>query len=61
MANHQVTYTITAFGARWRCQILVDGYPVNKNHFYHMRDAEMWCRQQVEILRTQLAEGGGDE
>ena len=55
MSNHVVTYTIAPFGSRYRCTILVDSYPIEKNFFYHMRDAEAWCQRQVEYLKTQLA------
>lgn len=54
MSEHVVTYTIVPFGARYRCTILVDNYPIEKNFFYHVRDAEVWCRKQVATLQANL-------
>ena len=54
MSQHVVTYTIVPFGARYRCTILVDGYSIEKNFFYHMRDAEVWARKQVATLQANL-------
>ena len=54
MSQHVVTYTIVPFGARYRATILVDNYPIEKNFFYHMRDAEVWARKQVATLQANL-------
>lgn len=55
MSEHVVTYTIVPFGTRYRVTILVDNYPIEKNHFYHMRDAERWARERLAALQAQLA------
>lgn len=55
MSEHNVTYRIVQYGDKWRATILVDGFVLEQEKFYHYHEAESWCRLHINSLHTALA------
>lgn len=54
MSQERVTYTVTPMPSsdRYRVQVWVDGYPVEKKYYETPQEAESWAKARVRELAT---------
>jgi hypothetical protein len=56
MANHNVTWTVTPWATRYRAQIRVDGFDVERAFFDDYYAASRWARAKHAELTVALAQ-----
>lgn len=56
IARSRVTWSVTPWAERYRGQIYVDLYPVEKSYHDSYREAERWCKQTAQRYREEVRE-----